>query len=78
MFAVRDLESLSSWVKAHPVLAVVLLLGPSALIWLYALPLQAGIQETSVTYRNPDFPCVRAINPTVTDSACLADNARLP
>jgi Flp pilus assembly protein TadB len=66
------LESLISWVKAHPVLAVVLILGPFALIWVYALSWEARSQETSVTYRNPDFPCVTAIDPTVTDFACVA------
>jgi hypothetical protein len=75
MFLVRVLDRLFSWAKAHPVLAVVLLLGP-LLIWLYALPLEARIHETSVTYRNPDFPCVTAIDPTVTDSACVAAIAR--
>jgi hypothetical protein len=34
---------------------------------------EARSQETtSVTYRNPDFPCVTAINPTVTDFACVS------
>ena len=28
--------------------------------------------QASPAYQNPDFPCVRAINPTVTDSACLS------
>ena len=32
--------------------------------------------ETSTVYQNPDFPCVRAINPTVTDSECLSAIAR--
>jgi hypothetical protein len=30
----------------------------------------APSQETSV-YQNPDFPCVTAINPTVTDFSCV-------
>jgi hypothetical protein len=39
---------------------------------------EALSQETSVTYQSPDFPCVRAINPTVTNPACLAAIAGRP
>jgi len=49
---------------------------PCALIWVYALSWEARSQETSAVYQNPDFPCVRAINPTVTDSACVTAIAR--
>jgi hypothetical protein len=37
---------------------------------------EARSEETSAVYQNPDFPCVRAINPTVTDFACVAAIAR--
>ena len=79
------MERLILWAEANAVLSLAVVaifcafaLIAVALIWLYALSSEARSQETSPVYQNPDFPCVRAINPTVTDSACLADNARLP
>jgi hypothetical protein len=70
------LDRLFSWAKENAVLllAAVVILGV-ALIW-YAPSREARSQETSVTYRNPDFPCVTAIDPTVTDFACVAAIAR--
>ena len=73
------LERLMLWAEANAVLllAVVAIfcafaLIAVALIWLYALSSEARSREASPAYQNPDFPCVRAINPTVTDSACLS------
>ena len=68
------LERLILWAEANAVLllAVVAIFCAFALIWLYALSSEARSQETIPVYQNPDFPCVRAINPTVTDSACLS------
>src|SRR5262249_50137463 len=37
-----------------------------------------GRSQASTVYQNPDFPCVRAINPTVTDPDCLTAIARRP
>jgi hypothetical protein len=70
------LKSLFSWLKANAVylLAVPVILG--AVNLLYAHSREARSQETSAVYQNPDFPCVRAINPTVTDLACVAAIAR--
>jgi len=77
------LERLMLWAEANAVLllAVVAIfcafaLIAVALIWLYALSSEARSRETSPVYQNPDFPCVRAINPTVTDSACETAIAR--
>ena len=73
------LEGLFKWVKANVLLlAVLVILGAVALIWLYALSSEARSHETSAVYQNPDFPCVTAINPTVTDSACETAIARRP
>jgi hypothetical protein len=72
-------ERLILWAIAHAVLlvnavlAVVVILGAFA---FYALSREARSQETSAIYRNPDFPCVTAIDPTVTDFACVAAIAR--
>jgi len=73
------LEGLFKWVKANAMLLLAMLgiLGAVALIAValigpYALSSEARSQETIPVYQNPDFRCVRAINPTVTDSACLA------
>ena len=46
-----------------------------AVVWLLKITdlfsLEARSQETSAVYQNPDFPCVTAIDPTVTDLACV-------
>jgi|SRR6516164_2910183 hypothetical protein len=65
-------ERIIKWLQDHLRLVVGVILCVFTLIWVYA----ARSQETIPVYQNPDFPCVRAINPTVTDSACETAIAR--
>ena len=77
MILERLLEPVILWAEVYGpwVLVVVAILVACASIWFYVLSLEA---RTNTVYRNPDFPCVTAINPTVTDSDCEAAIARRP